>query len=76
MTKPPQKGPEFSREREWKVILEELHSQFKVFGEGLAGLREDLTEFRLEVRNRFQQIENRLQQIEIELLSIKSPVLV
>jgi|SRR3989338_5247022 len=33
-------NPEYSREREFKVILEDLQSQFHVFGEGLTTLIE------------------------------------
>ena len=33
-------GPDYSREREFKVILEDLQSQFGTFGEGLDDVRE------------------------------------
>ena len=39
-------GPEYSDEREWAIILEDLRSQFRDFGEGLAYVREDLTDVR------------------------------
>ena len=34
------KGPDFSDERAWGVILEDLRSQFRVFGEGLTDVRQ------------------------------------
>ena len=39
MPKPGKDRPEFSREREYKVVLEELQSQFRTFGEGLEDVR-------------------------------------
>ena len=40
MSKSPSRGPEYSREREFKVILEHIESQFQTFGEGLSDVRE------------------------------------
>ena len=57
MSKTPRKGPDYSREREWGVILEDLQAQFRTFGEGLASVREELGGFRLEVRKRFEHLE-------------------
>ena len=34
------KEPNLNREREFTVVLEALHSDFRVFGEGLSALRE------------------------------------
>ena len=34
--------PEFSREREFTVVLEDLRSQFRVFGEEQSAIKEDL----------------------------------
>lgn len=47
MNKPSKGKPEFSQEREFKVILEDIQSQFRVFGEGLQDVRDRLG--RLEV---------------------------
>ena len=46
-------NPEFSREREFKVILEDLQSQFRVFGEGLN-----------DVRNRVERIEDKVDRLD------------
>ena len=35
MTKAGKDRPEYSREREFKVLMEEIQSQFRTFGEGL-----------------------------------------
>ena len=42
MTQSPRKGPEYSRERKFKVILEDLQAQFRTFGEGLDDVRQRL----------------------------------
>lgn len=36
-------SPEFSRDREFAVVLEGLRSDFRVFGEELVSVKEDLT---------------------------------
>jgi len=45
------------------VLLENLMSQFRTFGEGLDGLREEVKQFREETNNRFEKLEiqNRLE---------------
>lgn len=63
MNRPPKRGPEFSREREWGVILEDLQSQFRTFGEGLQ-----------DVRNRLEGVEERLGRVEIKVNVIESKV--
>ena len=40
------------------VLLEDLRAQFRTFGEGLAGLREEMKEFREETNNRFDNLES------------------
>ena len=42
MTKSRKYGPDYSREREFKVILEDFGKQFRTFGEGLEDVRERL----------------------------------
>ena len=34
--------PEYSQEREWRVILEDLRSQFRVFGEDMKDVKQRL----------------------------------
>ena len=67
-------NPDYSREREFKVILENLQSQFRTFGEGLegvqeglAGVREDLTD----VRKDLTDVRERAQNIEQDVAAIK-----
>ena len=60
MPKPSQKGPEYSQEREWAVILEDLRGQFKVFGEGLQ-----------DVRHRLERVEEKLDSIDRDVSVIK-----
>lgn len=67
MSKVPKKGPEYSREREFKVILEDLQSQFRVFGEGLEIVRKGLED----VRDRLGRVENRLERVEVRLDSVE-----
>ena len=71
MSKPSQRGPQYSREREWGVILEDLQRQFRVFGDGLAGLHERLGGFELEVYKRFERLENEIASIKINYATKK-----
>ena len=54
------KGPEFSEQRQTRVLLEDLRSQFRFFGEGQAIMQKDLNE----VRGRVEQIEDKVERIE------------
>ena len=47
--KTPKKDSEHSREREFTVVLEDIQSQFRVFGEGLG-----------DVSNRLERVEDQL----------------
>ena len=49
------------------MILEDIQSQFRTFGEGLAGAREDLTGVREDVR----VIKRRVGNIERDVMAIK-----
>ena len=42
------------------VLLENLMSQFRTFGDGLDGLRVELKQFREETNNRFDKLEFKL----------------
>ncbi len=42
------------------VLLEDLMSQFRTFGEGLDGLRDEIKDFRKETNNRLETIEQEL----------------
>ena len=63
MTKPPKKRFEYSGERETQVLLEDLHSQFRVFGEGLNDVRKKL--------GRLERIEEKLETLENDVSLIK-----
>ena len=68
-------GPEFSREREFKVILEDLQSQFRTFGEGLQIVREGLEDVREgleDVREGLDDVRSRLGRLESDVTWIKS----
>ena len=61
MVKPGNPGPEFSQDREIKVILEDIQSQFRVFGEGME-----------DVRSRLGKIETNVAEVKIDIHMIKS----
>ena len=42
------------------VLMEDLMSQFRTFGEGLDGLRDEIKDFRKETNNRLETIEQEL----------------
>ncbi len=71
MSQPPKRGSEYSREREWSVILEDLQNQFRVFGEGMAGLHERLGGFELEAYKRFERLETEIASIKINYATKK-----
>ena len=50
------------------VLLENLMSQFRTFGEGLDGLREDVKQFREETNNRFDKLEMQNRQEHLQLM--------
>jgi len=64
---------------QYTVILESLHSNFKVFGESLGAVRDGLEEFREDVKkefagvhSNFQTVFDYLSRIDDELKDIKS----
>ena len=61
-------NPEFSREREFKVILEDLQKQFRTFGEGLEGVQEGLDD----VRQGLDDVRQRLGRVEVDIVQIKT----
>lgn len=58
----------------FEIILEHMQSQFKIFGEGLEGLRNSVDSFKAEVRERFDRLEKRMDRIEIVVRDIKRTV--
>ncbi|HBE78201.1 MAG TPA: hypothetical protein DDW65_10530 [Firmicutes bacterium] len=48
------------------VLLEDLMSQFRTFGEGLGGLRDEMKEFRSETNNRLNNLEQGLLNLNVE----------
>ncbi len=73
MNQPPRRGPEHSRDREFTAVLEDLRSQFRVFGEGLDDVRNRLG--RVEVK--LENIDKRLETVEdyVQFLKLAFPTL-
>ena len=67
MPKSDKHGPEFSRDREIKVLLEDLRGEFRVFGEGLQDVRKKLHEGLQGVQKEFQNVHGRLDRMESSL---------
>ena len=70
MPKPPRQSPEYSREREFKVILEDLHGQFKVFGEG----QKDLCQRVERIEQKLDGVEQKVDTIEMKVNVIEMKV--
>ena len=68
MPRESKEGPEYSREREIKVILEDMQSSIRVFGEGLNDVRENLND----VRDRVIHLEEDVSIIKTDVAVIKS----
>jgi hypothetical protein len=49
-----------SRSQGSGVVIEEMRSQFKVFGEAVLGVRQDLAGFREEVTSRFERVDREM----------------
>jgi hypothetical protein len=69
-------------DREFTVVLEDLRSQFNVFGEALRGqresieaLRENMEERFALVDRRFDQVDRRFEKVESELGLVKTAVI-
>ena len=74
MSIPSSQNPEHSRNREFSVILEDLRSQFQVFGEGLVFLTEKVEKMdtRLDtMESRLNTIDARLQHIDSRLTNVE-----
>ena len=75
MAKAPKPGPEYSREREWAVVLEQLRSDFHVFGEGLQSLNEKVDRIEVKVdrlETKVDRLEMRVTRLEIRVAGIES----
>jgi hypothetical protein len=60
---------------EFTVVLEDLRSQFRVFGEALQGLREEFTERFDAVDQRFAGVDQRFDGVDREIGLVKATVL-
>ncbi|MFC1632502.1 hypothetical protein ACFL2I_08115 [Candidatus Omnitrophota bacterium] len=65
------KGKDLSKDREFGVILEDLSSQFRTFGEGLEFVRADVGELKEEVRGTREQVGRNFEDITIIKVSNK-----
>lgn len=63
-------GDEYSREREFKVLVESLQSQFKVFGEGMNDLRNKFGNF----ENKFEDLKTEVGYLKLETLGLKHKI--
>ncbi len=63
-------GDDFSREREFKVILEDIYSQFRVFGEGMGDLRNKFEN----LETRFDKLETRFDKLETRFDGLETKV--
>ena len=68
MSKPGKQGPEFSHDREFKVVLEDLRGQFRVFGEGLQDVRKRLGH----VEGGISEMKEDIQEVKREIYTMKS----
>lgn len=57
------------------VVVEEMRGQFKVFGEALEGVRQNVEGLRHEVHTRFDQVDRRLDGVEGRLGRVENAVL-
>jgi hypothetical protein len=75
--------------RAFAVVVEQLRGEFKVFGEALGGLRQQVTEeigglrqqvteeiggLRQEMNDRFDRVEHELGEVKVDLALVKSAV--
>lgn len=67
-----QKGPE--TQNHLVVILEDMRSKFRVFGEGLSGLREEVKDGFAQTDKRLCQIEEKLERVETDVRIIKNQI--
>jgi Sec-independent protein translocase protein TatA len=56
------------------VLLEDLISKFRTFGEGLDGLKDELQQFREETNHRFDKIELQNRQEHMQLMQMVKEV--
>lgn len=79
------KTPHSPSAADFTIVLEDLRSQFKVFGEALetvreemgqsvTGLREEIGTLRDEVRSGFKEVDGRLGTLERDMLLVKTVV--
>ena len=59
-------------DREFAVILEDIRSQFRIFGEGLAGIREKMEERFIQLEKRLLYMEEGLARMQVDIHYIKN----
>jgi hypothetical protein len=63
--------PPLDGERAFAVAVEQLRGEFKVFGEALGGLRQQVTDGFAAVDCRFEQVDRRFERVEHELGEVR-----
>ena len=69
---PPMPPPD--GERAFAVVVEQLRGEFKVFGEALGGLRQQMTDGFAAVDRRFERVERELGEMRVDLDAVKADV--
>jgi archaellum component FlaC len=54
------------------VLLEDLQAQFRTFGEGLEGLKDELTDFRKDTNRRLNNLENKVTNLSVEFKTLQA----
>jgi len=67
---PPMPPPD--GERVFAVVVEQLRGEFKVFGEALGGLRQQMTDGFAAVDRRFERVEHEIGEMRVDLGLVKS----
>lgn len=54
------------------ILLEDLRVQFRTFGEGLDGLKDELKDFRRDTNHRLDNLENKVTNLSVEFKTIQA----
>jgi hypothetical protein len=73
-TRPKKKGRGLSATHPFSVLVEDMRSQFQVFGESLQGLREHMDTRFEQVDRRFEQVDRRFEQVDRRFDDVESGI--